>query len=148
MKVGITFGAFDLLHAGHTLMLEEAKSVCDYLIVGVQSDPSNDRKDKNKPIQSYEERILQVKAIKYVDEVQLYDSEEDLINLLKKLNPDVRIIGMDHKGKKFTGWEMPIELYFNSRDHGWSTSELRERIYKVESEKRGDDWPFHGNDVY
>ena len=139
MKKVFTNGCFDILHRGHIELFKYAKSLGDYLIVGVQSDPSMDRKDKNTPVQSYEERILQVKAIKYVDEVQLYNSEED---------PDVRIIGMDHKGKKFTGWEMPIELYFNSRDHGWSTSELRTRIYKIESEKRGDDWPFHGNDVY
>jgi glycerol-3-phosphate cytidylyltransferase len=132
VKVGFTAGAFDLLHAGHILMLEEAKSVCDHLIVAVQSDPSLDRASKNKPIQSYEERIIQIKALIYVDEVILYDTEDDLINLLKNTNIDVRIIGDDHKGKQFTGWDLPIDLYFNSRDHGYSTSELRKRIYYEE----------------
>ena len=98
MKVGFTCGAFDVMHAGHILMLEEAKSVCHHLIVGVQSDPSVDRSNKNTPVQSYEERILMVKAIKYVDDVVLYDTEDDLVNLLIKLDPDVRILGADWEG--------------------------------------------------
>ena len=134
-RVGFTCGAFDLLHAGHIMMLQEAKSVCDHLIVAVQSDPSIDRASKNMPIQEYKERIIQVEAVRYVDEVVLYDTEEDLVHLLTKLNPDVRIIGADHKGKKFTGWELPIDLYFNGRDHGYSTSELRQRIYEAEKLK-------------
>ena len=135
-KVGITFGAFDLLHAGHVLMLEEAKDVCDHLIVAVQSDPSVDRPSKNKPIQSYEERLIQVRALRCVDDVVLYDTEDDLIQVLLKLKPDVRIIGADHKGKKFTGWELPIEIYFNSRSHSYSSSELRQRIYQAEKSKQ------------
>ena len=131
-KVGFTCGAFDLLHAGHIIMLEEARSVCDHLIVAVQSDPSLDRPSKNKPIQTYEERILQVKAIKHVDEIMLYDTESDLVECLKRLKPDVRIIGIDHKGKKFTGWDLPTPFYYNSRDHDYSTSELRRRIYQAE----------------
>ena len=131
-KVGFTCGAFDLLHAGHALMLEEAKSQCGYLIVGVQSDPSLDRLHKNKPVQFYEERLTMVRAIKYVDEVVLYDTEEDLVNLLKMIEPDIRIIGNDWKGKEFTGHELDIEVYFNSREHNWSTSNLRKRIYETE----------------
>lgn len=132
MRVGFTCGAFDILHTGHALMLEEAKSVCDYLVVGVQSDPSIDRKEKNKPVQGYEERIMMVKAIRYVDEVVLYDTEKDLINLLQKLKPDVRILGADWQGKKYTGWDLPIEPYFNSRKHSYSSSSLRKRVAAAE----------------
>ena len=146
VRVGFTCGAFDLLHAGHVLMLEEARGACDYLIVAVQSDPSIDRATKNKPIQTHEERIIQVKGVRHVDEVVTYDTEGDLIELLKQINPDVRILGADHKGKKFTGWELPISVFFNTRDHGYSTSELRSRIY--EEEKKKDMWPYTGNDVY
>ena len=134
-KIGFTCGAFDLLHAGHVLMLEEAKSQCDYLIVGLQSDPSLDRLDKNRPIQFYDERIIVVKAIRHVDEVVLYDTEEDLVNLLKAIQPDIRIVGTDWKGKPFTGHELPIHVYFNTRDHGWSTSDLRKRVCEAECKK-------------
>jgi len=130
--VGFTCGAFDVMHTGHILMLKEAKSVCDYLIVGVQSDPSIDRSSKNKPVQSYEERIIMVQAIKYVDEIVLYDTEDDLVDMLTRLNPDIRILGSDWKDKKYTGWELPIKPYFNSRDHGYSSSSLRRRIFKAE----------------
>tara|TARA_Y100001963_G_scaffold69845_1_gene97267 strand:- start:311 stop:826 length:516 start_codon:yes stop_codon:yes gene_type:complete len=137
-KVGFTCGAFDLLHTGHVLMLEEAKSVCDYLIVGVQSDPSIDRPGKNKPIQSYKERLIMVHGIKFVDEVVTYETEAELLEILKDLEPDIRILGEDHKGKPFTGDDLPFEIYFNSRDHDWSTSNLRKRVY--ESEKAKVDW--------
>ena len=139
MKVGFTCGAFDVMHAGHVLMLEEAKSVCHYLIVGVQSDPSLDRSNKNKPVQSYEERIIMVKAMKYVDEIALYDTESDLVDLLTRLNPDIRILGADWQGKKYTGWQLPIEPYFNMRDHGYSSSSLRKRIFQAEL---GDEEPY------
>tara|TARA_B000000557_G_scaffold217712_1_gene184980 strand:+ start:869 stop:1291 length:423 start_codon:yes stop_codon:yes gene_type:complete len=132
MKKGFTCGAFDLLHYGHALMLEEAKSVCDYLIVGVQSDPSLDRSFKNKPVLSYEERIGMVKSIKYVDEVVLYDTEEDLIKLLNKIKPDIRILGADHKNTNFTGFDMDIDFYFNSRDHDYSTTRVRKLVYEAE----------------
>ena len=135
-RVGFTCGAFDLLHAGHSLMLQEAREQCDHLIVGVQSDPSIDRADKNAPIQSYEERIAMVRSIRYVDEVVMYDTENDLLELLKKINPDVRIVGADWKGKKYTGYELEINVHFNKRDHGWSTSNLRERVYLAERDKR------------
>jgi len=135
VKVGFTCGSFDLLHAGHLLMLEEARSVCDKLIVGLQMDPSVDRKHKNKPIQTLEEREIQLKAVKFVDEIIIYQTEKDLFNWLVYLNPDIRILGEDHKNKKFTGHELEIELYFNSRSHNWSSSELRERVYKSESRR-------------
>jgi len=130
--IGITFGSFDLCHYGHALMFEECKESCDYLIVGVQSDPSIDRPEKNKPVQSHEERIGIVSSLKFVDEVISYDTEADLIEILKKVEPDVRILGADHKGTQFTGYELPIKCIFNSRDHGFSTSELRKRVYEAE----------------
>ena len=132
--VGITFGSFDLCHYGHVVMFEECKQYCDYLIVGVQSDPSIDRPEKNSPIQSHKERLGIVSSIKFVDEVKPYDTESDLIKVLKEVNPDVRILGADHKGTEFTGHELPIKYIFNSRDHGYSTSELRKRVF--ESEKK------------
>ena len=136
MKIGFTCGAFDLLHAGHAMMLKEAREQCDFLIVAVQTDPSIDRPEKNKPVQSYEERLTMVKSIVYVDEVRTYATESQLVNLLKSINPDVRIVGADWRGKEFTGHELDIEVYFNSRDHGWSTSDLRDRVFKAELEKR------------
>ena len=131
--VGITFGSFDLCHYGHALMFEECKKYCDYLIVGVQSDPSIDRPEKNSPIQSHKERLGIVSSIKFVDEVKPYDTESDLIKVLKEVNPDVRILGADHEGTEFTGHELPIKCIFNSRDHGYSTSELRKRVFEAEN---------------
>ena len=133
--VGITFGSFDLCHYGHILMFKECKEHCDYLIVGVQSDPSIDRPEKNKPIQSHEERAGIVESLRYVDEIRLYNRESDVVDLLKEIKPDVRILGADHEGTKFTGHDLPIKCVFNSRDHGFSTSELRKRIYSAEKEK-------------
>ena len=133
--VGITFGSFDLCHFGHILMFKECKEHCDYLIVGVQSDPSLDRSEKNKPIQSHEERAGIVESLRYVDEIRLYNRESDVVDLLKEIKPDVRILGADHEGTKFTGHDLPIKCVFNSRDHGFSTSELRKRIYSAEKEK-------------
>ena len=131
--VGITFGSFDLCHYGHALMFEECKQYCDYLIVGVQSDPSIDRPEKNSPIQSHKERLGIVSSIKFVDEVKPYDTESDLIKVLKEVNPDVRILGADHEGTEFTGHELPIKCIFNSREHGYSTSELRKRVFEAEN---------------
>ena len=133
--VGITFGSFDLCHYGHALMFEECKQYCDYLIVGVQSDPSIDRPEKNSPIQSHKERLGIVNSIRFVDEVKPYDTESDLIKVLKEVNPDVRILGADHKGTEFTGHELNIKCVFNSRDHGYSTSELRKRVFESEKNK-------------
>ena len=129
---GFTCGAFDILHTGHALMFEECKNHCDYLIVGLQRDPSVDRPEKNKPIQSYEERDIMVRAIRWVDEVVHYDTEEDLLQLLQTLSIDVRIVGADWMGKQYTGAELDIPVVFNSRDHNYSTSSLRKRIYKAE----------------
>ena len=134
-KVGFTAGAFDLCHAGHILMFEEAKEHCDYLIIGLQSDPSIDRSGaKNKPIMSVKEREIILRAIKYVDEIVHYDTEVDLLNILKenKLGIDVRILGVEYKDKPFTGKELSLPIYFNSRDHGFSTTELRKRVYEAE----------------
>lgn len=135
MKTGFTCGAFDLLHAGHVLMLEEAKSFCDYLIVGLHSDPTLDRPEKNRPIQSLQERLIQVRAVKFVDLVVIYDTESDLIGLLKALKPDLRIIGADYVNKTFTGDDLGIETKFNSRNHSFSSSELRKRIQEAENRK-------------
>lgn len=133
--VGFTCGAFDLLHAGHALMLEECKKYCDYLVVGVQDDPSLDRPEKNRPVMTYDERIIMVEAMKAVDDVVTYSTEADLVELLKSINPDVRIIGADWKGKKYTGHDLPIKVVFNTRDHGYSTSSLRKRVYDAELAK-------------
>ena len=129
MKKGITFGAFDLFHAGHVLMLEEAKTVCDYLIVCIQSDPSLDREEKNKPVQSIIEREIQVSGCRYVDEVIIYDTEVDLLNIIDEVDWDVRILGEEYKDKDFTGRDQTLErCHFNKRPHTFSSSELRERV--------------------
>ena len=135
MITGFTCGAFDLLHAGHALMLEECKRYCDYLIVGVQSDPSLDRQSKNKPVMSYDERIILVKSNKWVDEVVLYDTEDDLRRLLSLRRPDVRILGDDWIKKPYTGHDLPIKVVFVERDHGYSSTNLRHRIAMAEAQK-------------
>lgn len=127
MKTGFTCGAFDLLHTGHVLMLKEAKEQCEYLIVGLQTDPSRDRPEKNRPTQSVFERYVQLEGCRYVDKIIPYDNEDDLRNLLLSIEPDVRIIGEDYRGKQFTGCDLPIEVYYNSRRHPYSSSELRKR---------------------
>ena len=134
-NIGFTCGAFDLLHAGHALMFEECKKYCNYLIVGLQRDPSVDRPNKNKPIQSYEERKIMLSSIKWVDKILFYDTEKQLEELLVNTDIDVRIIGADWKGKKFTGHNLEIPVVFNTRDHGFSTSDLRARVFKAETEK-------------
>ena len=136
MKKGITFGAFDLFHAGHVLMLEEAKAVCDYLIVCIQTDPSLDREEKNKPVQSIIEREIQVSGCRFVDEVIIYDTEVDLLNIIGQVDWDVRIIGEEHKDKDFTGRDQTLErCHFNKRPHTFSSSELRERVSKEHFKK-------------
>lgn len=126
MLRGFTCSTFDLLHAGHLIMLKECKSQCDYLIVGLQE---NAREGKDKPIETYEERFIRVSACKYIDKIIPYNTEEDLYNLLKELKPDIRFLGEDHKGKPFTGDDLPIEIVWNSRNHNYSSSNLRQRIY-------------------
>lgn len=128
-RTGITFGAFDLFHAGHVLMLQEAKTVCDYLIVCIQSDPSIDRPAKNRPVQSIVERQIQVAACRYVDETLVYDTETHLLEILNCLHWDVRILGDEYRQAPFTGRaETLSRCYFNKRPHPFSSSELRNRV--------------------
>lgn len=139
-KIGITFSTFDMLHAGHIAMLSEAKNHCDYLIAGLQTDPTIDRPDtKNSPIQSVVERQIQLAACRYVDEVVVYQTEQDLIDLLLILPIDVRILGVEYESKDFTGrdqcFDRGIELVFNGRDHSFSSSSLRKRVATAESLK-------------
>ncbi len=132
MKTGITFSTFDLFHAGHVKMLETAKQQCDYLIVGLQTDPTIDRIFKNKPVQSLVERYIQLKACKHIDEIVPYSSEFELMEILKTFNINIRIIGDDYLNKDFTGKtfceENNIEIYYNHRKHDFSSSSLREKI--------------------
>lgn len=137
--VGFTCSTFDLLHAGHVAMLREAKSQCDYLIVGLQVDPSIDRKDKNAPVQSIVERQAQLSAIKYIDEVLVYSTENDLLDILNMYPIDIRILGEEYRDKEFTGKDecrkRGIQLYFNKRDHRFSTSDLRMRVSECSKRK-------------
>ena len=136
MKKGITFGAFDLFHAGHVMMLEEAKTVCDHIIVCIQSDPSLDRKEKNKPVQSIVEREIQVYGCRYTDEVIIYDTEVELLEILDTVDWDVRILGEEYKNKDFTGREQTLnKCHFNKRPHNFSSSELRKRVAKEQFKK-------------
>ena len=128
MRIGFTCGAFDLLHAGHVVMLEEAKNNCDYLLVGLQSDPTLDRSDKNKPVQSIYERFIQLNGIKYVDEVIPYDREATLVDILNTKPIDVRFVGEEYEEKQFTGSHLPIEIYYTSRQHTFSSTDLRKRV--------------------
>jgi glycerol-3-phosphate cytidylyltransferase len=144
-KIGVTFSAFDLCHAGHIRMLKDCKHQCDYLIVGVQDDPAQENdlgyrfatggKPKNRPIMSLEERKEIVESIRYVDEVFVYSTEDDLYRWLQKNEYDVRILGSDWEGKEYTGRDLPHTAYFHKRDHHYSTSELRARVYKAEKER-------------
>lgn len=139
-KVGITFSTFDMLHAGHIAMLSEAKNHCDYLIAGLQTDPTIDRPDtKNKPIQSIVERQIQLAACRYVDEVVVYSTEQDLRDLLLILPVDVRILGVEYQGTNFSGQaeceKRNIDIVFNGRDHSFSSSSLRKRVAESEMNK-------------
>ena len=132
MKIGITFSTFDLLHAGHIIMLEEAKSNCDYLVACLQTDPTIDRPDsKNKPAQSIVERKIQLSAVRYVDEVLIYETEQDLLDILSIVPINIRFVGEEYKDKDFTGKQYcidnGIEIFYNSRKHRFSTTELRKR---------------------
>jgi glycerol-3-phosphate cytidylyltransferase len=140
MKIGFTCSTFDLFHAGHIMMLKEARTQCDYLIVGLQTDPTIDRPlEKNKPVQSVFERYEQLKACKYIDEVLVYATEKDLIDILLSYPINVRILGNEYEHKNFTGRQecvdRGIQFYFNKRDHSFSTSELRQRVIDAEAEK-------------
>lgn len=140
MNTGFTCSTFDLFHAGHIMMLKEARTQCDYLIVGLQTDPTIDRPvEKNKPIQSVFERFEQLRACKYVDEILIYATEKDLVDILLSYPINVRILGDEYEHKNFTGRKECIELgirfYFNKRDHSFSTTELRQRVVDAEAEK-------------
>lgn len=137
MITGITASTFDLLHAGHVMMLREASAQCDHLICAIQVDPSYDRPEKNKPVQTLVERYTQLAAVRYVDEIIPYQSEEDLLDILKMYAIDVRVIGAEYKDETFTGRatcaSRGIEIYFNKRDHRFSTSDLRKRVKEEEN---------------
>src|SRR5690606_4998585 len=141
LKIGITFSAFDLFHAGHVKMLEEAKRQCDYLIVGLQTDPTLDRPEKNQPTQTVVERYIQLKACVFVDEIVPYATEQDLEDILRSFKIDVRILGEEYREKNFTGRvyceEKGIELYYNRRDHRFSSSGLRKVVAAKEMNKIG-----------
>ena len=132
MKKGLTASAFDLLHAGHIQMLEEAKEQCGYLGCALQVAPTVDRPEKNKPIQSIFERYIQLRAVKYVDDIIPYTTERDLLQLIEIIHPDVRIIGEEYRDKDFTGKQYcldnDINIYYNRRQHAFSTSQLRKRV--------------------
>ncbi len=130
MRKGITFGAMDLCHAGHCIFLKECRENCDYLVVGLHTDPSNERPNKNKPILTVEERLIILNSLKYVDEVIVYHYEADCAKLMEQCKADVRFIGSDWKGKPFAGYEYPIKVIYHNRNHGYSSTELRERIKK------------------
>ena len=138
-KFGITFSTFDLFHAGHVKMIEEAKRQCDYLIVGLQLDPSLERPEKNSPSQSIIERYIQLRGSKHIDEVVPYVTEQDLEDILRSFKIDVRIIGEEYRDKDFTGKDYceskGIELYYNSRDHRFSSSSLRNQVKNAELKK-------------
>ena len=139
--IGIVFSTFDLLHAGHIAMLAEVKNHCDYLIAGLQTDPTIDRPDtKNKPIQSIVERQITLSATRYVDEIVVYQTEADLCDILLTLPIDVRILGVEYEGKEFTGKDIcnqrGIGIIYNSRDHSFSSSSLRKRVVEAEKGKK------------
>ena len=139
-KIGFTCSTFDFFHAGHVIMLKEAKTQCDHLIVGLQTDPTIDRpKEKNKPVQSIFERYVQLQACKYADEILVYETEKDLVDILLSYPIDVRILGNEYEHKSFTGRkecvDKKIKFYFNSRGHSFSTTELRQRVIDAEAEK-------------
>lgn len=132
MKIGFTCSTFDLLHSGHIAMLREAKEQCDYLICGLQTNPNMDRKEKNSPIQTVVERQVQLSAVKYVDEIIVYETEKDLEDILEMFHIDVRILGEEYRDKDFTGKDIckrrGIQLHFNKRDHRFSSSSLRKLV--------------------
>ena len=139
LKIGITFSQFDLLHAGHIAMLSQAKNHCDYLIAGLQNNAQWDRTEKNAPIQSIVERQISLSAVRFVDEIVVYNTEKDLEDILLTLPIDVRILGVEYKDKDFTGYgicqQRKIELVFNGRDHSFSSSSLRKRVVEAAKDK-------------
>lgn len=143
-KIGLTASTFDLFHSGHVIMLEEAKRQCDYLIAAIQVDPTIDRKSKNRPVQSIIERQIQVSSCKHVDEIIVYSTEKELEDIFMALPIDIRILGEEYKDTDYTGKDIcmkrGIELHFNKRDHFFSSSDLRQRVFDIETKKRGLSW--------
>ena len=139
LRIGFTASQFDMLHAGHIAMLSEARNHCDYLIAGLQNNASWDRPEKNAPIQSIVERQIQLAATRYVDEIVVYNTENDLEDILLTLPIDVRILGIEYRDREFTGKDIcttrGIELIYNKRDHSFSSSSLRKRVVEAESKK-------------
>jgi glycerol-3-phosphate cytidylyltransferase len=136
-KIGVTFSCWDLLHAGHHIFLEDIKKQCDILIVGLQTDPTIDRPNKNKPVQTLDEREIQLKSNRYVDFYFIYSVEESLYQSLKDLQPNIRFLGDDYIGKSFTGCDLPIKVIFHPRsEHKYSSTNLRQRIYDLEKNKQ------------
>jgi glycerol-3-phosphate cytidylyltransferase len=138
LTIGIVASSFDLLHAGHIMMLREAKSKCDHLIAAIQTDPTIDRPEKNTPVQTIVERYIQLSAVKYVDEIIVYTTEQDLEDILEMYPIDIRVLGEEYRDKDFTGREIckrrGIQLYFNKRDHRFSSSDLRKRVTNKEKD--------------
>ena len=137
IRIGFVASCFDLLHAGHVLMLQDARSRCDRLVVALQTDPTIDRPDsKNKPVQDYEERKIMVAGCRYVDTLIEYATEADLHKILTALKPDIRVLGSDWEGKQYTGWELSdIPVHFHQRTHSYSTTALRRRVAAAEANK-------------
>ena len=132
-NIGFACSCFDILHTGHIMMLKDAKMQCKKLIIGLQTDPTIDRPNtKNKPIQSFDERKTMLESIKYIDEIIVYNTEKDLYELLKNIKPDIRILGSDYKNKSFTGDDLNIKIYYHNRNHPYSSTNLRKRIYLAE----------------
>jgi len=136
MKIGFTCSAFDLFHAGHICMLEEAKQHCDFLIVGLQTDPTIDRPAKNRPVQSVYERWVQLAACQYIDRIIPYATEKELLDILQSQNIDVRFVGEEYMDIDFTGKDLGISIHYNKRRHSFSTTELRQRVFNAQIQKR------------
>jgi len=135
-KIGVVFSCFDLLHAGHILMLEDAKNQCDFLMVGLQTDPTVDRPEKNQPVLDYKERFIALSAVRYVDGILRYTTEEQLLEILDNLKPDVRILGNDYIDKDFTGKDRNIPIHYHDRSvHNFSTTSIRERVAEAEAKR-------------
>jgi glycerol-3-phosphate cytidylyltransferase len=138
MEIGFTCSCFDLFHAGHIMMLKECKENCDYLIVGLQTDPTMDRPEKNIPVQSVFERFVQLQACKYVDEIVIYATEKDLIDVLLSCKINKRFVGEEYSDKNFTGKNLGHQIFYNSRKHSFSTTELRKRVENSNKNKKHD----------
>ena len=133
MNIGFTCSCFDLFHAGHIMMLKECKDNCDYLIVGLQTDPTIDRPEKNKPIQTVFERFIQLQACKYIDEIVVYATESELLDVLRSYKLNTRFVGEEYRAKEFTGKDL-VHVHYNSRKHSFSTTELRQRVIEANKE--------------